>query len=226
MNRANRAKVFFTVLCFVVCGCTPSKQDLPLPAKQPEKLEGPAVTIIAKPLYLQKRTLVRPQEARNHIAYTEWFFHCYPQFEYKLVANTPTSNGIKATIVVKKVVLTISLPITIRMPAKIKAEDVEHEQGHLQICTDVYKKGEEMARIAAESVIDKKFVGQADTISGATTVAVNQATMQIGEIYRHGTVDEVNFVSASYDKLTEAGTPIQAAIRQSFALYLKSKQVK
>jgi hypothetical protein len=220
------ANIVIAIVCFGLTACTPEKMDKPVVSTAPMKLEGPAVTVIAKPIFLQKGSAIKLKRTSNHVAYTEWFYHCYPKIDYELVRIERLQNRVNVTVLVKKVEVTLSLPITVRTPPNVTLKTLDHEQGHLQICTDIYNKAGEAARKAAESIVDQKFSGEADTEPGAITDAVNKAKIKVAELYFHDIVDQANIVSHSYDELTEHGKSVQVAIQKAFLSFKNSRKQK
>jgi hypothetical protein len=220
------ANILVAIVCFALTACTAERIDKSVVSTVPTKIEGPAVTVIAKPIFLQKGSAIKPKRTSNHVAYTEWFYHCYPKIDYESVRIEHIQNRVSVTVLVKKVEVTLSLPVTVRTPANVTLKTLDHEQGHLQIYTDIYNKAGEAARRAAESIVDQKFSGEADTESGAITDAVNKAKIKVAELYFHEIVDQANIVSQSYDQLTEHGTSVQVAIQKAFLSFKNSRKQK
>lgn len=182
-----------------------------------------SITVIQKPLYVERGVFVERQNAHASKGLTEWFFHCYPEFEYKTESNPFSPN--KITLTITKVKLTISCPVTVRVGRNDQAT-IDHENGHVQLVRQVYSEAASAASEAARKILGKQYVGNGATSDEATSDALGQAGQEIGKNYTARTVLVANELSKNFDDITNHGNskiPVQEAIKQSNERYLKAK---
>lgn len=184
-------------------------------AKKPEE----AVQVVQKPLYLQQGAFVERQNIHSSRGLTDWYFHCYPHFDYDVTTNPLKPNQISLRI--KKVTLTISCPVTVRI-GKQEKSTIDHENGHVQIVKDIYQNAGSAAKEACLRVIGSQFDGTGTDRNEATADAIDQASRAVCKYYTGKTVAVVNAISANYDEITQHGNkkiPIPEAIKLATEKY-------
>jgi hypothetical protein len=186
-----------------------------------------AVTIVKKPAYIQHGTFVEYQNTHSTRGITEWTFHCYPDITYNEIEHSLETNKTKVVIEVTKITLIISLPMTIRLGQLASKKSVDHENGHVEIITQIYAKAEDAAREACEPIIGMRFDGEGANVEEAIAAAVDKASQQACNSYKEKTVVVGNKISQKYDEITGHGaakTSVQDAIKRSYELYMRPKQ--
>ena len=187
-----------------------------------------AVTIVKKPVYIQQVPFIDYGNMQSSRGVTDWTFHCYPNVDYEL-ENTKADEKITATILIKKITLTISLPITIRLGKLTGKKTQNHENGHVQIVKQIYEKAEDAAREACEPAIGVRFEGTGTSREDAVADAIDKACQKVCRLYREKTVDVANAVSKNFDDITSHGRTeitVTEAIRQSYDKYKKEKTIQ
>lgn len=221
-----------TALLAICCfsGCSQNNSELSSPhstplgdspnqlAKRPED----AVQVVQKPLYMQQGAFVERQNTHSSRGLTEWYFHCYPHFDYAVTTNPFKPNQVSLQI--KKVTLTISCPVTVRI-GKQEKSTIDHENGHVQIVKDIYQNAGSAAKEACLRVIGSQFDGTGNDKNEATADAIDQASRAVCKYYTGKTVVVVNAISANYDEITQHGNnkiPIPDAIKLATKKYRQS----
>lgn len=225
--------MFFRLLALTVmsvltmASCTgSSSQRESVSRKQPVDLKS-AVTIVKKPLYIQRGAFLEYSNLQSSRGITDWIFHCYPSVDYEL-ESTKAAEKTTVTILIKKITLTISLPITVRIGKLAGKKTLDHENGHVQIVKQVYEKAEDAAREACEPVIGVPFEGTGANSEDAVANAIDKACQQVCQLYREKTVDVGNALSKNFDDITSHGRaaiPITEAIRLSYEKYKRANLV-
>jgi len=221
--------MFFRLLALTVisvltmASCTgSSSQREAAPAKPPIDRKS-AVTIVKKPAYVQQGAFIEDRNIQRGI--TDWFFHCYPNLDYEL-ESTKTAEKTTVTILIKKITLTISLPITVRIGKLGGKNTQDHENGHVQIVKQVYENAEDVAREACEPVIGERFEGTGANKEDAVADASDKACQQVCKLYREKTVDVGNALSKNFDDITSHGRAaisVKEAIRLSYEKYKRAQ---
>lgn len=178
------------------------------------------VKIIQKPFYVAKGSFIEKQNSSKGL--TEWFFHCYPEFKYETIKDPLEPKNV--TLTIKKVTLTISCPVTVRVGNLSKAT-AEHEDGHVQIVKQVYATADAPARTACQKAIGKQFKGTGSNTVAATEDALDRAGQEICKEYTDNTTRVVNEISSIYDEITQHGNakvPVDKAIQQATKKYTRS----
>lgn len=171
------------------------------------------------------RRIVEPEAARagnlrDMNAETQWDFHCVPEFKYEVTADRPGPKGRTVVIQITQVKAKLSLPITIWLPKDASAQLVQHEDGHVKICTDVYARAEDVIREAAKPLLKTVYQGEGKDAESACRVAIDEAGQALGSEYRRGTVDVVNRVSNTYDQFANSSEGTMSSdelVKEAFA---------
>jgi hypothetical protein len=180
-----------------------------------------AVTIVKKPAYIQHGTFVEYQNTHSTRGITEWMFHCYPDLKYNEIERSLLTNKTKVVIEVTKITLTIALPITIRLGQLASKKSVDHENGHVEIITQIYEKAQEAAREACEPIIGMRFEGEGANVEDAIASAVDKASQLACSNYKEKTVVIGNKLSQKYDEITRHGEEkisVPDAVKKSYEL--------
>jgi hypothetical protein len=185
-----------------------------------------AVTVLRKPPDIQRKELNVPWRPglRAEGAHTRWFFHCYTKFDYTLEQKQVSGASTTVSIKITKVNMNIELPIVMWIPKRCPQKVVDHEQGHVRICTRIYDGAENAARDAATRVVGMKIEGHGDTAESACAEAVNKAAETVCEDYRKNTVEIADCISKIYDDLTAQGNAsasVDKTIDDAFNRFLK-----
>ncbi len=214
---------FSVISVLTLTSCTGSSSQRAPESRKPPIDRTSAVTIVKKPVYVQRGPFIDYSNMQTSRGVTDWTFHCYPNVDYEL-ESTKTDEQTTATILIKKITLTISLPITIRLGKLAGKNTQDHENGHVQIVKQIYEKAEDVAREACEPAIGVSFEGTGANREDAVADAIDKACQQICRLYRAKTVDVVNAVSKNFDDITShgrAGITVTEAIRLSYDKYKK-----
>jgi hypothetical protein len=123
-------------------------------------------------------------------------------------AEQTESHSYMVQLVINKVEMTLSLPIKIFAATDAMDYVIEHENGHVQICQDVYAGAETIAQKAAQEVIGESFSATGASKEEAQQKALNEAAMKICRAYRAQTVDHVNRVSSIYDWMSKTSPEV------------------
>lgn len=194
------------------------------------------ITVKKEPITIEKQisgSKFSPSKSRptdsisSDQANTEWFFHCYCAFSYEPVNQSDTGKSFHTDLIIKAVKITLTLPITMWLPAQASTKLVAHEEGHVKLCEDYYKYAEQLAENAAHKVIGKIYHGSASTKELAQDTALREAAEDICSQYRRQTVDIVNSISKLYDDLSAHGTnrlSPDEALNKATNKYYKEKQ--
>jgi hypothetical protein len=144
-------------------------------------------------------------------AQTNWTFHCYTKFKYDLIKiqrnqsdNPKNDKKVAVVLSIRRVKMTLSLPMTIWLADGAHRAIQYHEDGHKQICEKIYKNAEIIARNSCIPIIGKTFSGQGSSVDDATLQALKAANETICQSYRSGTVNIANHVSTIYDHLSHS----------------------
>jgi len=210
-----------------MAGCTGSSSQREPEAPKPQIDRKSAVTIVKKPVYIQRGAFIEYRNLQSSRGITDWFFHCYPNVDYEL-ESTKTAETTTVTILIKKITLTISLPITIRIGKLAGKKTLDHENGHVQIVKQVYEKAEDVAREACEPVIGVRFEGRGTNREDAVADAIDKACRQVCQLYREKTVDVGNALSKNFDDITshgQAAIPVTEAIKLSYEKYKRENSM-
>jgi hypothetical protein len=193
------------------------------------------VTVLNTPATVTRKTFdpnnlpdPKPPLKTGEDAVTDCTYSCEPMFKYTPVAQSLTEpNWCMVTIRIDEVTITIGLDITIWLPNNASAKLKNHEEGHREICEEVYKGAEKGAKDAGEELIGKTFEAKARTCDQAEKLAYKKvATDALCNAY--GASIPEDRIGEIYDKLTAHGTnevPEKNAIRDAFKQF-KEEQKK
>ncbi len=140
----------------------------------------------------------------NQEAVTEWDFGCQNDFEFDIEEASKLASG--QTVVrlrIKRVVITLSAPVTLWLPKDASPEVVAHERGHETICRLIYKDSKRTAQRAAEAVIGKTFEAEGKDQKEALNKALLNAQEYVCQIYHGEASQDVGLVSEIYDDLDQ-----------------------
>ncbi len=218
--------MFFRLLALTVisvltmASCTVSSSQTESSSKPPVDRKS-AVTIVKKPAYIERGKFIDYNNLQSSRGITDWNFHCYPNVDYDL-ESTKTTEKTTVTILIKKITLTISLPITVRLGKLAGKKALDHENGHIQIVKQIYEKAEDIARESCEPAIGVRFEGTGANKEDAVADAIDKACQQVCRLYREKTVNVGNALSKNFDDITSHGRaaiPVTEAIRLSYEKY-------
>ncbi|MBS1955700.1 MAG: hypothetical protein JST89_16065 [Cyanobacteria bacterium SZAS-4] len=215
-----------TAFSISMASCTGASSQRESDSPKPQLHSKVAVTIVKKPAYISRGGFIEYSNLQSSRGLTDWVFHCYPSLEYEL-KSTKTAEKTTVTILVRKITLTISLPITVRIGKLAGKKTVDHENGHIQIVKQVYEKAEDAAREACETVIDARFEGTGVSREDAIADASDKVYRQVCQLYRAKTVDAVNALSKNFDDITYHGrapVSVKEAIKLSFEKYTRESK--
>ncbi|MBU6451401.1 MAG: hypothetical protein KGS72_06465 [Cyanobacteria bacterium REEB67] len=133
-------------------------------------------------------------------AYTEWLYSCRTIFETETVHSDDTSGGATVGLKVKGVTIKLSLPISVYLPAKARPELKEHEDGHVLICSLVYRNAYRAAREAGLLIVGKTYEGMGKNLDEARAVALSQPEKIIAAAYQEAVADVCGQASEKYDE--------------------------
>jgi hypothetical protein len=112
----------------------------------------------------------------------------------------------------------LTLPIEVITYAQAPPSLVEHENGHVQICTRIYEGAKVVATQACRQAVGKVYRGIGTTSDAAKGDALDQAAEDVCALFRLKTVDYANRVSDRYDVLCANGIALDSAITQAFEI--------
>jgi hypothetical protein len=145
---------------------------------------------------------------------TEWFFHCFPNFAYRY-----ETRGNQVTITPYSVQMHIGLDVTQTVPHRCSDKLQAHEDGHVEICKQIYADAERIAHDYCEEAIGKPFTASGATEKDATDNAIDVASHYVCDRYSAKTGKLCDRVSQIYDEITRHGladVPESKAIDQAF----------
>lgn len=154
---------------------------------------------------------------------TSWFFHCYPNFNYRF----DTRNSHQVTLIPQSVQMRIGLDVTQVVPHRCSEKLQAHEDGHVEICKRIYADAEKIAREYSEAAVGKPFTGTGATEKDAIDNAIDIASRFVCDKYSAKTGKLCDRVSAIYDEITSHGVADiseDKAIDQAFKRAKKQRQ--
>ncbi len=195
MNRAlSRSRKLVSAACIAFCllpGCTPL-----------------SVNIDRKPVSIERKNLDKAQiekliKEEGREAHTDWVFACESDLGFHVESKDVSPGYAKVQLKIIRVNLKLSLPIVIWAEKDARPSVIDHENGHVQICKRVYDDAEKSARLAADEIIGKTFMGQGDNLNDACKQALDLAMEDLHERYQKETLEVANRVSEAYDHLCD-----------------------
>jgi hypothetical protein len=160
---------------------------------------------------------------------TECSFSCDPHFTYHVVGQSQKAGSCMTTIKIDSIDVTIGLAVKIWLPNNAPKKLRDHEEGHRQICEEVYKGAEKAAREAGKALIGKTFEGTGDNCQKAEENALNAAVCAFCAAYGATTADAEGRIGDIYDDLTKHGTngvSEKDAIKDAFKKYQEEQKKK
>lgn len=151
-------------------------------------------------------------------ANTHWDFEFIPEIGFERTSLKEHGNEFVSVVLVKKVEITLALPIQIWLPASATEKVIAHEGGHVEICRHFYSSAEKCARAAAETIVNREFSGCGATESESMRIAVESAGAALATPYRNSVILPANRASSIYDELTKHGqadTPVNVAVKEA-----------
>ncbi len=198
-------------------------------------LEKPQIAIVVLPPHVETAYDFDPQHPTQHLsprqkvdvigrAVTQWEFKSWAKIDYNVESTEQTKDSYLVTLKIKRVELTLGLPIKIHLPKDATEQLKMHELGHVQICERVYEQSEGPARKAVEAVFSRQYSGSGKTIEEARAAALNVASSEIAQSYQESTRVVVDDVSEIYDFLQKKpGAAPSECVQQSFKIYIGGK---
>lgn len=190
----SRSLKLVSAACIAFCmlpGCTPLSV----------KIDRKPVTIERKNLDKTQVAKLTQQEGRE--AHTDWVFACESDLGFHIESKDVSPGYAKVQLKITRVNLTLSLPIVIWAEKDARQSVIDHENGHVEICKRVYDDAEKSARLAADGIIGRTFMGQGDNLNDACKQALDLAMEDLHERYHKETLEVANRVSEAYDHLCD-----------------------
>jgi hypothetical protein len=138
---------------------------------------------------------------RRFTGKTEWHFECRPDFYYERLPAKPNEAKLKITGASMKIGLNIWQILPVKRTTKLE----QHENGHEQICKQIYATAEKYARESCAQAIGRTFTGTGKNEKEALDKATDEASRFVSEKYAERTGKYCDAVSAWYDSLTDHG---------------------
>lgn len=168
------------------------------------------------------------QVANHPRAYTFWSYLCQPQFDLKPRPDLQAGRKHYYCFEVTGVHVRLSLPIDTWLPYMAPDWLKVHENGHVEMCRDVYKDAIAQADRCAQNVLHKTFCGQADSEYDGRFYAHREAEKWINFKYRDVSETRANVLGVIYDRLTDHGKNNKVktpnAEKEAFAEYWKTHE--
>ncbi|MBX9953175.1 MAG: hypothetical protein K2Y39_28635 [Candidatus Obscuribacterales bacterium] len=163
-------------------------------------VDPPKVTIDKKKFETKSKELA----ASDHdIAQTDWLFSIEPEIDFAVKDEKKQKDGFHIWIQVTGVKLKLGLPIKTTIADDAPKYVVEHEKGHVKICTRIYKDARAFAQASAQAVLGKTVEGFGSDKKLALSNALQMIGQDIAAPYRVSTVAFADAVSSNYDQLCE-----------------------
>ena len=185
------ASLFFVL---AISSCSKAKEPIVI------TVEPPKVKIDKKKLATQAKDIL----ASDHdIAQTDWLFSIEPEIDFAIKEEKKGKDGFHIWIKITGVKLKLGLPITTTISDNAPKYVAEHENGHVKICTRIYKDARAFAQSAAQGVLGKTVEGFGSDKKLALSNALQIVAQDIAAPYRVSTVALADVVSSNYDQLCE-----------------------
>lgn len=177
---------------FLLPGCTPL-----------------GVNIDRKPATVERKFLDKAQveqliKEEGREAHTDWVFACESDLGFHIESKDVSPGYAKVDLKITQVNLKLSLPIVVWIEKDARPYVVSHEDGHVEICKRIYDNAEKAARLSADGVLGRTFMGQGDTLDQACKQALNLAVAELHESYHKQTLESANRISEAYDHLCDS----------------------
>lgn len=151
-------------------------------------------------------------------ATTQWSYDYTVALEPDIREKKESEGNVSVLVQYKKATIKLNLPITIWLPSNSNKKLEEHEDGHRQICEEIYKDCQGTARNHAQLIAGQSFVGSGKTLGDALADAERKAGERLNGYYRHAAMDYSKHVSDIYDDLTKHGSnkrPVFLAVQEA-----------
>ena len=139
----------------------------------------------------------------HEIAQTDWIFSIKPELNFSIKDERKDKKGYYLNLEVTGVKLNLALPVKTTVYEKAPQYILDHEKGHVEICTRIYERARTYAFDAANSTLGKTFEGFGSDRKLALSNALEMAAQDIAAPYRVNTAGVAERVSANYDRLCE-----------------------
>lgn len=139
----------------------------------------------------------------HEMAQTDWLFSIAPEVLFSVKDEKKQKDGFHIWIEVTGIQLKLGLPITTTISEEAPKYVVDHENGHVKICTRIYENARSIAEKAAQDVVGKTFEGFGADKKLALSNALQMVAQDVAAPYRVGTVGFADVVSSNYDQLCE-----------------------
>ncbi len=164
-----------------------------------------------------------PQGKACGRAYTYWTFMCRPEFHFKPLPELgkPGLYVYEVTAVSMK----LALPLRTWLPYGVQNKLRLHEEGHIKMCEEIYKKADSLARQCASEMMGRHIQVQSTDAKTALEGAYTEATRTLDADYRNKINSIADGAGVIYDRITNHGMNdvIEAkAIKDSFEEYYKA----
>ncbi len=196
MTSGNLARAISPLLLLIaLTSCT--KQE-----KNPISItvDPPRVKIEKKKVETQKKDF---DAAEHEIAQTDWIYSIVPKLAFSIKEKKQEKTSYTLSLVVTGVEIKLGLPITTKIYESAPQYVIDHENGHVKICTRIYDNARAIAQKAAQEVVGKTYVGSGSDEKQALSSALQMAAQDIAAPYRVSTVAYADAVSSNYDQLCE-----------------------
>lgn len=158
---------------------------------------------------------LRPGEA----AVTESRFDCAADLTYKRVERHTDDSGCTVAVRVQDVRVTLTLKVTLWLPAGAPAKLLAHEEGHRQIDERLYDEAAALAKAGAAALEGQTLRASAADCTSAEQHATQSAADNVCRNYLAEIGRRAARVNDAYDTLTAHGTRTEpsedAAVREA-----------
>lgn len=138
-------------------------------------------------------------------ATTQWSYVYAVSLEPIVLDRRESDGKVSVVVKYKKASIKLALPITIWLPKNSNEKLTEHEDGHRQICEEIYKECDRTVSNHAQLIGGLTFLGSGKTLEQALDDAERKAGEQLNGYYRHAAMEYSKHVSDIYDELTRHG---------------------
>jgi hypothetical protein len=134
-------------------------------------------------------------------AYTVWFFNCLADLDTEDTDVDDTPGAASLKVKVKGVKFKLSCPMTIYVSKTADKLVLEHEQGHVELSSRVYKTAPEAARKAARAIVGKSFYGMGKDLKEAREMGIAQGRRELSYSFQKDVLEMADELSEAYDHL-------------------------
>jgi len=147
---------------------------------------------------------------------TKWSFPFHrPQVSFDIVSDAAAVQD-KIQVKITGVKMKLSLPMVMLISKSAKQDTLEHEMGHVLICTRAYSRIASQIDAYARQLIGKTYAGRGKDTTSACQAAVDQPLDALSRKYI-SLSQEVNKISQRYDLIyaTNPRISIKTAIKMA-----------